>query len=205
MQFFTTEAAYAYADLTITAVRFDIIAMTHYLARAAAFTKLAEPSHPLVDRARSFLRQHEWSIDDDWASPAHGDTGSRPVQDEERSRTTGSGNASPRRPRIPIEHITPVGALRNWTFHLTDADFFPSIPHGHWKGWEQPKLDPYRGWIYREDVQQGRVKREDIVELWNEVEFRKFAKKAIEYYIEHHPRYVWRVTNPRALPRRRRW
>lgn len=88
-------------------------------------------------------------------------------------------------------------------FHKYDADFHPSIPHGHFKGGNQPKLDPYLGWVYRGAKQIQREPRNSIVALWNEADFREFALGAIAYYMGAFPNYRWRVPNPRRLPRRR--
>ena len=94
--------------------------------------------------------------------------------------------------------------LADWEFHQVDADFFPSIPHGHWHGRNQPKLDAYTGWIYQGSQQTSREKRKKIVALWNDQKFRAFARAAIEYYLGEFPSYRgWRVKNPRRLPRRK--
>jgi hypothetical protein len=211
MQFFTRDAAIDYAQLTSIAFHYEIIGTTHWLARIVALPQLAEPSLAadvrdfLVAHAGDFLSAEEWPMEDDWASTPNQEASALPVQDEEGSQTTGEGKGSVGRPNRPIDYLTPVGALKDWTFHLADDDFFPSIPHGHWKARPQPKLDAYLGWVYDRAVQQKRVKREDIVALWNEDKFRVFARQAIDYYLTHYPDYTgWSVLNPRRLPRRRR-
>lgn len=106
----------------------------------------------------------------------------------------------------PILQLIPAASigLSDWVFHQADADYFPSIPHGHWKGRAQPKLDPYTGWIYKDSNKTRREQRRKIVALWNDQKFRQFASDAIDYYLGAYPYYGgWRVRNPRRLPRRR--
>lgn len=97
------------------------------------------------------------------------------------------------------------GPLKGWEFHQADDDFFPSIPHGHEYGRKQPKLDAYLGWVYRKDQQIRRIDRTSIVNLWNDRDFRDFARVAIEYYLNRFPKYEgWRVSDPLTLPAIRR-
>jgi hypothetical protein len=98
-----------------------------------------------------------------------------------------------------------AGPLRDWEFHQADDDFFPSIPHGHHLAKKRHKLYAYLGWCYNSDKQIGRVDRNSIVHLWNDRDFRKFARIAINYYLNHHSKYTgWRVVDPRILPKIRR-
>lgn len=99
--------------------------------------------------------------------------------------------------------VSPLPNLRDWVFHQADDDYFPSIPHGHYLGKKQPKLDPYLGWIYDGSTQKNRLSRKDIIQLWNDKKFRDFAKKEIEWYIETYPSHHWKIPNPRRLPRTR--
>jgi hypothetical protein len=95
--------------------------------------------------------------------------------------------------------------LTQWEFHLADPDFFPSIPHGHEHGRDQPKLDPFIGWVYDKTKQIRREKRKTIVRLWNDDNFRHFARRAISFYLNTYSNYNgWRVSNPLRLPRKRR-
>lgn len=106
----------------------------------------------------------------------------------------------------PILQFIAAGTtgLSDWHFHQADSDYFPSIPHGHWQGYGQPKLDPYTGWIYQDRKQKSREKRNKIVMLWNDKKFRLFARMAVEFYLVAFPHYRgWRVKNPKRLPRRR--
>lgn len=105
-----------------------------------------------------------------------------------------------------ILQLIPASSTRlsGWQFHQADADYFPSIPHGHWQSINLRKLDPYTGWIYLGSQQKSREKRKSIVALWNDQKFRKFARSAIDFYLGAFPSYSgWRVKDPRLLPRRR--
>jgi hypothetical protein len=101
--------------------------------------------------------------------------------------------------------MTSVPQMEEWIFHPFDSDFRPSVPHGHWRGAPNPKLDVYLGWVYRNSQQIRREPRRNIIALWNDKDFRGFARKSIEYYLKHYPHYSgWPVANPRKLPRPRR-
>lgn len=105
-----------------------------------------------------------------------------------------------------IIHFYPIGTGADmWEFHPFDNDFFPSIPHGHLNGSPFPKLDPYLGFVYDSHHKQvDCIKRKTIITLWNNDDFREFARKAISYYLNEHKHYKgWRVQNPLKLPRRR--
>ena len=95
-----------------------------------------------------------------------------------------------------------IAGLTNWKFNQYDADFHPSIPHGHQN--QKLKLDPYQGWVYKNKENLRREKRSKIVELWNDEDFREFVSNEIEYYLDHNKAYNgWRVAKPKRLPRRR--
>ena len=95
--------------------------------------------------------------------------------------------------------------LTEWVFHKGDPDPCPSIPHGHYLGRDHPKLDAYYGFVYdRHNEITERISRKDIISLWNEEKFRKFAFEAIIHYTNAHPHHGWRVTNPKKIPIRRK-
>lgn len=109
----------------------------------------------------------------------------------------------------PSDHrfffMTAIPHMSEWIFHPFDPDFRPSVPHGHWRGASSPKLDVYLGWIYRNSHQIRREPRRNIIALWNDKGFRRFAKKSIKYYLKHHPHYSgWPVADPLKLPGKRR-
>lgn len=98
--------------------------------------------------------------------------------------------------------VNDVSGLSRWVFNQYDADFFPSIPHGHETN-SKRKLDAYLGWIYRNSEQVGREKRKLIVALWNNTTFRAFALTSIRWYRATFPQFSWRVLNPLKIPRKR--
>ncbi|MCK4145187.1 hypothetical protein HI806_00975 [Ralstonia solanacearum] len=114
------------------------------------------------------------------------------------------GSKDDEEPRFLRFHAAGNTGLAAWEFHPFDADPNPSVPHGHWHGDAQPKLDPYQGWVHDRNGITGREPRRKIIALWNERRFREFARDAISHYLTHFPHYGgWRVSNPARLPRRR--
>jgi len=156
------------------------------------------------------LTMNDFSFEDRWHDE---------LEDEQDERRPGPGSDGPHQTQVSfsrpdwldenepaILQLIPATStgLTDWQFHQADADFFPSIPHGHWQGHDQPKLDAYTGWIYQGSQQISREKRKKIVALWNDQKFRVFARAAIDYYLDAFPSYHgWRVRNPRRLPRRK--
>lgn len=95
--------------------------------------------------------------------------------------------------------------LRRWEFHKYDDDFFPSVPHGHKIDCSEMKLDVYNGSIYINQNLIKKEKKKNIIELWNNDSFRKFALESIMYYLRKYPKFRWRVPNPKKLPKRRKF
>lgn len=107
---------------------------------------------------------------------------------------------------IPVLELivsTPEMHIKKWQFHKGDDDPNPSIPHGHDCDDAKVKLDAYQGYIYRRTAQIDRVSRNAIVMLWNNKEFRKFAREAIEAYVERNGYYHFRDYR-RPLPKRQK-
>lgn len=79
--------------------------------------------------------------------------------------------------------------MTKWEFHEHDDDPFPSVPHAHWERKDRPKLDPYTGRAYmylnKEDTSK-RLKRKQRIELWNNVKFREFVLRALDWYMLSH-------------------
>lgn len=96
-----------------------------------------------------------------------------------------------------------VKGVNQWMFNPFDADFFPSIPHGHHVQKKKQKLDAYLGWIYKNSKQIDREHRCVIISLWNNQSFRIMASNAINWYRRFNPAFQWRTTNPLKLPRKR--
>src|SRR5262249_805930 len=145
----------------------------------------AEPATPEHVAASNILRDREYEGDDEW--PA-GEPEPKPGRGPAESEMSISDRHPPFEP--PILPFIPAGStgLHQWEFHQADQDFFPSIPHGHWRSDQRKKLHVYRGWMYQEDRQIGREPRWKIVALWNDDKFRSFASAAIQYYLITFPR-----------------
>ena len=98
----------------------------------------------------------------------------------------------------------PIAHLKRWLFIKGDPDPHPAVPHGHRDGKPFPKLDPYLGSIHVSTTEtSGRLSKDDTRALWNDQRFRDFAAEALVHFIGKNPKYVWRVANPRRLPRSR--
>lgn len=93
--------------------------------------------------------------------------------------------------------------INGWNFHKGDADPHPSVPHAHWSANNRIKLDAYLGYTYNVTKVIGRIKRNEIIEIWNDNGFRTFARGALEHFIIKNPNYNFRIGNPRKLPRKR--
>jgi hypothetical protein len=108
----------------------------------------------------------------------------------------------------PIIEFMPLGLSQSWFFTLGDPDNYPSVPHGHLQNQNRPwpKLNPYTGRAFNakdsEDVRL-RLRRKDMVVLWNSQDFRDHALKQIAHYqvtFPHH-RFPVPASRVRRLPR----
>ena len=177
-------------------------------SRLEALSALAGPGQE-TQFAQRVLVMSGFSIDDHWNEESAESESSGSSHDSDGPRFTQIWRSHPDwldEDEPPILQLLPAVStgLSDWHFHQADADYFPSIPHGHWQGRDQPKLDPYTGWNYQGSKQTARESRKKIVALWNDDKFRRFARAAIDYYLQAFPSYGgWRVRDPRRLPRRR--
>jgi hypothetical protein len=206
MKYLTRDAARLFLNSSRNAYLLDLISWSQLMDRLVALRGMCSTSNTSGMKAGRILQIEEWENGDEWEY--EGDALSNRHSDEENPTAFGSGlDFFPDEDDDTTFLCFFAGSetgLSNWEFHPYDNDFFPSIPHGHWNGKKQPKLDPYQGWVYQGSKQQRREPKKNIITLWNDREFREFAQAAIDYYLEHHPHYNgWRVTNPRHLPRRR--
>lgn len=103
----------------------------------------------------------------------------------------------------PLLYLIVQLASDEWKFHKGDADPYPSVPHGHGKNDERNKLDAYLGYTYIEKEPNGRLKKSEIITLWNNDKFRDFAREALNHFISGNPNYNFRVGKPLRLPRKR--
>lgn len=201
MKYLSAKAAGLYLKISKWSFFLEQIGWTQLVDRLEALSVLCSPSDPALLHAIRVLRLNgvEHPSDNNWSfgneEEAHSDPSREPsffesdVSDEE----------------LPYVYLIVGGhtGLANWKFHLYDADWFPAVPHGHEKNGGPAKLDPYLGWVYRRSAQIRREDRWKIIALWNDDKFREAALRSIDYYIEHHRDFTWRIPDPRKLPRKR--
>ena len=206
MKYLTHDAARLFLNSSRNKFLLGLISWSQLMDRLVALRGLCSTTNPSGNMADRILRMEEWENRDEWEY--EGESPSNELQDDSRPSSFESTLDY-----FPDEDEdgailcffagTRTG-LSNWEFHQYDNDSFPSVPHGHWNGRNQPKLDPYLGWVYQGSKQQRREPKKNIIALWNDRQFREFTKAAIDYYLSHHPHYDgWRVPNPKRLPRRR--
>lgn len=197
----TTSGAHLYLAASQIALAHGILSWDEYLFRLRFVKECAEGNSLEARAAKNILEAEQLSGEDDW--PTKEVKQLAPDEGPKESEVSISDGQGPFEP--PVLHFVVAGktGLHEWEFHQSDADFFPSIPHGHSRHDRRRKLDVYRGWTYREDRQGGREPRWKIVGLWNDEKFRTFASTAIHYYLVAYPKYRWPVLHPLRLPRRR--
>lgn len=206
MKYLTRNASRVFLNTSKTAHLVGLISWSQLMDRLVALRDMCRPGDPSWLFADRILRLEEWDSESNW--PYEGDSPSNLSQGPHSASSFGSSldylpDEDDEDSYLCFFPGTTTG-LSAWEFHQYDDDFFPSVPHGHWNGKSQPKLDPYQGWTYHGSEQKRREPKKNIVALWNDRQFREFAEIAIEYYLTHHPNYNgWRIPNPRRLPRRR--
>ena len=90
------------------------------------------------------------------------------------------------RPRIPINKLY-------WDFHKGDADFNPSVPHGHSLTGRsldgKYKLELWSGKIYFQSTGElfGIAKPKDILRLYQSDEFQNFVNECRLEYMKNNP------------------
>lgn len=203
--------AYVYLFTTELAVDLGLIGLGEYFTRLACLLEMLEPGaelHKLVsERLRpsgeEFLRG--WPDDQELAS-------SHLIPEMEvRSEGDSVSTASDATKAEWLQLIyNQTGVLGDrWVFHRFDADFFPSVPHGHLKARSLIKLDAYRGYTWdtaNANKPLAREHRRFIVGLWKNRKFRAFACDALNHFVAQNPSFNWglrRILNPFRLPRRR--
>lgn len=100
-------------------------------------------------------------------------------------------------------HFTLLGT---WIFTKADPDYYPSVPHGHYRNQNKkwPKLNPYTGRVFdgqhQEDTKK-RLTRNQMRSIWNCESFKSFCREMIVWYRETFPKYRFPVCDPLVLPR----
>lgn len=196
----TAAAAQLYLTTTHVSLARGILSWDQYLLRLRFVRDCAELETIESLAAAGILQEHAFGGEDGWLD---GEPDGPPNESASGSELKMSDRHAPFEPPVLQFMAGAATGLQRWRFHQTDADFFPSIPHGHWDSDDRKKLDAYRGWVYQDDKQSGREPRWKIIALWNDDKFRSFATVAIQYYLAAFPGYLWPLLNPRRLPRRR--
>lgn len=85
------------------------------------------------------------------------------------------------RPKVQIKQIY-------WEFHKGDADFNPSMPHGHSLDGKY-KLELWSGNIYEVSTKELKwiAKPKDMQHLYSHEGFQKFVKECRDEYCKNHP------------------
>jgi hypothetical protein len=206
LNYLKKESSELYFELSRIYFHAEKLSWTHYLDRMNALKNMCEPSDPIYKKADRILRAEEWNNEEVWSDDKdeNGDDASRSSRDDADVEDEDEIQSGLSRDRNDyFQFLSRKKGLNDWVFHQYDADFHPSIPHGHFKGKSQPKLDSYLGWVYKGSKQIKRLSRDLIIELWNDEEFRIFAHTAIKWYMGEFHSYNWRVDSPLMLPRRR--
>jgi hypothetical protein len=194
-------AAFSYFETSWVGYHTGLISETHWIDRMAALRQMCASDDALKDFLHQLMPQTgDLEIESAW----HAENDPHDPQLDRSEQSEGRIGVFQDDALGPLLRFTPAGStgLSQWMFNQYDSDYFPSIPHGHYMGQKQPKLDAYLGWIYKNSTQTGREPRKKIIALWNDQKFRDFALKAINYYLSTYPHYRgWRVPNPRKLPK----
>lgn len=197
----------ASADL-LSMIRLSLFAglasWTETVDRLLALYGMCSPKNPARVVVERVLILKEWPKEDNWEEgeivPESNEQGHETLRSEWGSSSDDDG-----KPELLCFFPGPQTGLGQWEFRPQDADPYPSVPHGHWRAQPRPKLDPYQGWVYDLKSPIRREPKKKIIALWNDSKFRRLARKAIKFHLEHFPCHGdWRVKNPLRLPRPRR-
>lgn len=95
---------------------------------------------------------------------------------------------------------------KTWYFTKSDPDFYPSIPHGHFKNKNNkwPKLNPYTGRVFKSKHQEDpseKLTKKEMKKIWSDEKFRSFCRDHIVWYLENFQNYRFPVKRPLRLPR----
>ncbi len=203
MKYLNQSAASLFLDSSRIAHYFGFLPWSLLIARLVALHSMCAPD----DLTRTFV-EHILRLEEEYDSAewTEGEEVARVMSQSESGLTESTIEEREDDDGAVSLQFLPSGTtgLSRWVFHQYDDDYFPSIPHGHFEGRNQQKLDAYLGWIYHGSKQNSREPRKKIIALWNDAKFRELARMAIDYFHTHHPQYNgWRVLYPRRLPRRR--
>ena len=92
-------------------------------------------------------------------------------------------------PRFAIFRPREEICKMRWTFHQTDDDMNPSVPHGHSDN-NLYRLSIWDGKVYRKQsgklVHVGQAKKKEMIALYRTGQFQVFVNKARDWYKENH-------------------
>lgn len=188
-----------------------IIERSQYLHRLEALVQMLKPKSKLASYINEIFEFYEWVADKEWEvleknlefSSENKKIKSESEENSSEEDAEDEGEDEDEDPVITHFHPAISTGLSKWFFIIGDPDNFPSVPHGHFDRRSKHKLDPYLGWVYMSSKQINRLSRKLIIRLWNEDEFRSFAKSAILQFITDNPSFNWRVPHPKKLPKKR--
>ena len=209
MNFIEEAGAYAYLFTSRESLAHGFISVFEYLSRLMHLEQMLSPTSPLRELILEEIFWRPPDLEGDGFRLEEPDIHNSTTESEIREEGEDGANWIQGYDDGYLEFLTKSqGVLGDkWMFHQYDNDHFPSIPHGHLNKQRRTKLDAYRGYTYDTLSNNKPLKREKkrfIVELWNNPEFRTFALRAIDYYLENFPNFQWRVVSPRRLPRIKR-
>lgn len=93
-------------------------------------------------------------------------------------------------PRFTMYSLNEKIYKMDWTFHKSDDDPNPSVPHGHSSD-NHYRLSIWDGKVYKKQSGKleyvGRAKRKELQALYKIAAFQTFIVKSREWYKENHP------------------
>ena len=159
MSYLTPEASATYFEISKRSFMLGILSWGQLLSRLVTLSLLCKPHDVTLCSIQEIIRLEPQTPADDWPN---GEWSA-----ETSDRTTRRDASPAATDDDVIFRFIPDGktGLSIWEFHPYDTDYFPSVPHGHYQGRPQPKLDAYLGWVYSGSRQISREPRSKIVAL----------------------------------------
>ena len=159
MHYLTPEASAIYLEISKRSFVAGFVPWGLLLARLSALTLMCKPTDCSFHAVRRILLVDPETPTDNWPAEVIESLGSDRTEGVEKTPPDSDDDFALR--FIP----GPKTGLADWEFHPYDPDYFPSVPHGHYQGKPQPKLDAYLGRVYRGSGQVSREPRAKIIAL----------------------------------------
>jgi len=125
----TREGAHLYLTTSQIALACGVFSWDRYLLRLRCVKDCVEKGTVEERVALDILRREEFVGDDEWSTEEPGQRSGDEVR-EESEMSISNGGVPFESPRLRFLPAGGIG-LHEQKFHQYDADFFPSIPHGH--------------------------------------------------------------------------